>query len=61
VTCAGVLQGGHCVEGSRPSERGPAVGSTEGQVPAPVCDGVGVDDEWKHQSVREEESGCESV
>ena len=49
------------MEGPQPSERGATVGGPEGQVSAPVCDGLGVDGKREYQSVREGASGRKSV
>ena len=55
VDHAEVLQGSDHLEGSSPSECAATVGSDNGQ--QPIRDGVGMDGQWKHQRVRQEEQG----
>ena len=59
VTHTGVLQGVRDVEDSPSSERGATPGSDNDW--NSVCNGVRVDDEREHQSVREGTPGGESV
>ena len=47
------------MEVSSPSKRVAAVGNYNGQ--QPVCDGVGVDGQWKHQRVRRGAQGRKPV
>ena len=59
VTPAEVLQGVRNVEGSSASQR---VAATRGHnVRNPIRDGIGVDDERKHQPICSGTPGCESV
>ena len=59
VTRAEVLQRIRDVEGSSSSERVAATGRHNDR--DPVRDGVGMDDERKHQPICENTPGCESV
>ena len=47
------------MEEPTPSECAPAVGSDNGG--KSLCDGLGMDDQWKYQRIRQSTPGCEPV
>ena len=56
VPRVGVLQGGCSVE-HPPSSKCPAPGRGD-DLKEPICDGIGLDDEWKYWRIRQGKSGC---
>jgi len=59
IMTAEVLQGGCNVETPPSPECAIAVGSDDGE--SPICDGIGMDDQRKHQRVHRGTSRCQPV